>query len=469
MEQFQSSYSQLANGAEDLTDLQDKIGQQAQLADNKLFNGQQNLESLLKLLQTVASGTEKAYSNIVSVSFAMDQLSSNIDTVAASETQIAISIKDINNHISTISLDIRKISQFLDNFSSSLQLIHKNTKQAIQVTGEVQQHANTSLNEMKTLEDRSKQIGKIIKIIEAISHKTNMLALNAAIEAASAGEAGKGFGVVASEVKNLARQTLEADHEIEEYITQIQRYATSTLGHTDKVYQLVQQMVEVSQTVDQSMSRSNQAALEIKQAIDEISQSAMESALHTKEASTGLDEITNSINQVSNTGRQIAHRFSEASRELLSVAKISGNFTGTVKSSIQEIHEVQHVISAIQELDAQSRQVIDNLVEGLQHHEKKEVDPDLELEPETLLPHPKTQEMSHTPVIAGNPTPVPSQEIKDSDILSTAPNPKEVSETTDEKTDNQETQATMTSGLENNREKPSSDSSDTEEEYDFFV
>lgn len=58
-------------------------------------------------------------------------------------------------------------------------------------------------------------VGKVAQSINAIARQTNLLALNATIEAARAGEAGKGFGVVASEVKVLARHTADATAQIE--------------------------------------------------------------------------------------------------------------------------------------------------------------------------------------------------------------------------------------------------------------
>jgi methyl-accepting chemotaxis protein len=60
------------------------------------------------------------------------------------------------------------------------------------------------------------QIAKVAQTIDAIAKQTNLLALNATIEAARAGDAGRGFGVVAGEVKVLARQTSEATSQISE-------------------------------------------------------------------------------------------------------------------------------------------------------------------------------------------------------------------------------------------------------------
>ena len=74
------------------------------------------------------------------------------------------------------------------------------------------------------------QIAKVAKTIEAIAKQTNLLALNATIEAARAGDAGRGFGVVAGEVKVLARQTADATQHISDTLGQLSQQ-TAELSH----------------------------------------------------------------------------------------------------------------------------------------------------------------------------------------------------------------------------------------------
>lgn len=75
---------------------------------------------------------------------------------------------------------------------------------------------------MGRLQERSRQIGSVTKLITQIASATKLLALNATIEAARAGEAGKGFAVVASEVKQLAQSTASATDEISRHIGDMQ-------------------------------------------------------------------------------------------------------------------------------------------------------------------------------------------------------------------------------------------------------
>ena len=59
---------------------------------------------------------------------------------------------------------------------------------------------------MSSINESSRRIVDIIRVIDGIAFQTNILALNAAVEAARAGEQGRGFSVVATEVRRARQQ-----------------------------------------------------------------------------------------------------------------------------------------------------------------------------------------------------------------------------------------------------------------------
>jgi methyl-accepting chemotaxis protein len=67
---------------------------------------------------------------------------------------------------------------------------------------------------MTALRAKSREIGEIVTLIDAIAFRTNILALNASVEAGKAGELGRGFAVVAQEVRTLALRGSESARRI---------------------------------------------------------------------------------------------------------------------------------------------------------------------------------------------------------------------------------------------------------------
>ncbi len=92
---------------------------------------------------------------------------------------------------------------------------------------------------MARLANSSEEIGSISRVIGTIADQTKLLALNAAIETARVGSAGRGFAVVAAEVKNLATQTADATHKIDDQLGAIQNSSQDAVEAINRIRSLI--------------------------------------------------------------------------------------------------------------------------------------------------------------------------------------------------------------------------------------
>ncbi len=106
---------------------------------------------------------------------------------------------------------------------------------------------------MKTIE---KDIQDFAKKSEAIANQTNLLALNATIEAARAGDAGKGFGVVASEVKVLARQAAGNADDMRSVVMKRVRQGLDTSALLVRELDQGTRLIDMAQTLVQLIVRN---------------------------------------------------------------------------------------------------------------------------------------------------------------------------------------------------------------------
>ena len=179
--------------------------------------------------------------------------------------------------------------------------------------------ARNDLNELavsiEQIIESSKNVFKIINIIENISLQTNILSMNASVEAARAGEHGKGFAVVAEAIRSLAQKSSSSASEIGKLIQAAidisQKESQKAEENRAKFIDIIENIEKLNVIVDRSSSslRSRveefvKLGLELKKINVAVSEGSLQTEKHNDIAnklSTEADSLKASINKILST------------------------------------------------------------------------------------------------------------------------------------------------------------------------
>lgn len=153
-----------------------------------------------------------------------DLLSSVREGVAAvsqASQQVALGNADLSarNRVAGVNLEqlVAGVASYGEQLLASGRQVERvvGTVQALRLEAARNRRQMERLRErLQSLQGKSREIGQIVTLIDAIAFRTNILALNASVEASKAGEAGRGFAVVAQEVRSLAKRSADSARRI---------------------------------------------------------------------------------------------------------------------------------------------------------------------------------------------------------------------------------------------------------------
>lgn len=143
-------------------------------------------------------------------------------------------------------------------------------KNTISDINQISDEVILSVEIVKSLGEKSQNIGEIIDVIDEIADQTNLLALNAAIEAARAGELGKGFAVVADEVKKLADRTTLSTKKITEMVSQIQAESKTAIESIKRGEQIAENGKKSAFLAENSLQEIIKSTQEVTQIFEDV-------------------------------------------------------------------------------------------------------------------------------------------------------------------------------------------------------
>ncbi|MBO9708197.1 MAG: globin-coupled sensor protein [Caulobacter sp.] len=247
---------------------------------------------------------------------AMGQVAVATDGIRMGADEIGVAADDLSRRTEQQAANLEETAAALDQITATVRTTAAGAKQASTVIAAAKTDAEKSgavvteaVEAMGQIEASSREIGKILGVIDEIAFQTNLLALNAGVEAARAGDAGKGFAVVAQEVRALAQRSAEAAKEIETLISSSSRQIASGVTLVD---------------------RTGQALRGIVGKVAEIDDLITAIACSAQEQSTGLHQVNIAVNQMDTVTQQNAAMVEQTTAATHSLKGQSGDLVRLV-------------------------------------------------------------------------------------------------------------------------------------------
>ncbi|HPZ71913.1 MAG TPA: methyl-accepting chemotaxis protein [Peptococcaceae bacterium] len=235
------------------------------------------LRDFLSAAEQIAAGSE--------------QVSTSSQTLSEGAENQASSIEQVTSSMSEVDAQVKQNAQNADE-ARDLSLT---AKEYVELGDE---RMKEMLVAMQEINEASRNISKIIKVIDDIAFQTNILALNAAVEAARAGQYGKGFAVVAEEVRSLAARSASAAKEttqmIESSIAKVEK-GTVIAEETNKALnEVVNSISRTADLVKAIATASNEQAMaisQINQAIEQVSHIIQTNSAIAEQSASASEEL----------------------------------------------------------------------------------------------------------------------------------------------------------------------------------
>lgn len=185
-----------------------------------------------------------------------DTLEKSTKEIQEASAIIKKSNKDNNTRVSEINNSMEEMSTLDENFQREFLEMNNLSKKTSTSAMEGRNDLNDLAVSMEQIIESSRNIFKIINIIENISMQTDILSMNASVEAARAGEHGKGFAVVAGAIRNLAQQSsksaTEIGKQIQESIEITEKGAEKAAQNRSKFKDIIENIEKLNNSIDRS-------------------------------------------------------------------------------------------------------------------------------------------------------------------------------------------------------------------------
>jgi methyl-accepting chemotaxis protein len=361
--------------------------------------------SLFEFSQTMQSGAREQENATTITSSSMEQIAAQISSVATLSSQLAASLEEVSASIGEISAHndsnathSEDLEQAVNEGDYSIALVAKSIEK---VAAEMQQAnivSRTSLERgksgeqsisnaihgietiaeeidkadeiIKQLKSHSNQAESIVGMMQSFNDQTNLLALNATIEAAKAGKAGRSFAVVASEVRKLSDNSLDATreigrivHGIDNQVTQVvevfENMRTASKNNlklaaeaSDALFYIIDAIKSFGNTIEQTdnnVAEQTKAIVDTSKVFERIKYLAEELRIAIAEQKFGSKMIVDAIAHIHTISMQVKQATEEEKKGGELVISSSENISRIARENVSATFDLQGMSEQLSE------------------------------------------------------------------------------------------------------------------------
>lgn len=242
-----------------------------------------------------------------------------VASVSHASTEIATASSDLSRGSAQAASSVQAVREGIGAMVDHLDGYEQCVQQAVERARAMRTESSRSRRVMGTLaerisglQQRSREIGKIVTLIDGIAFQTHLLSLNASVEAARAGEAGKGFAVVAHEVRQLSHRVAGAAQQIADIVA-------ASISEIEQGRAITQRTVEAVVSTESEVHGVNGV-------LQRLSELTREGQRNVKDMAGSLDELHRFSENNARLSEQMSSAAREMQRESLQVSEQSSRF-----------------------------------------------------------------------------------------------------------------------------------------------
>ncbi|MBF0564804.1 MAG: methyl-accepting chemotaxis protein [Nitrospirae bacterium] len=249
---------------------------------------------------------------VTDVSFSANEISEALEKQASVSSEQTASLSEITSTMEELSASSGQISENSNSVLDISNRAFENTRKgdnAIKKLAanmdDIHSDSESGLHEIMELGNKSKDITKVMAMINSIADNTKMIAFNAAIEAFGAGEAGKRFSVVATEIRRLADNVMDSTGEIGSKLVEMQGLANNLAIASEKSVTTIQDGLTSTNETTSILAEIVGGARATTDAAKEISLSTHQQVIAIEQVVLALREIEEGSRHTSTSIKQI--------------------------------------------------------------------------------------------------------------------------------------------------------------------